>query len=305
MGITTENVIVAGVDGSPSATAAARWAAGEAHLRNASLRLVQAYSTPAGFAGPGVMIAPDDEDDVRRRAHEMLIDTREVLAKSFPEIDIRIELHHGHPATVLRNASAGVILTVLGSHGDRRFTESLLGSVAQKVAAHAHGPVAVIRTDPEAETGDTGGPVLVGLDGSAESSGALSFAFQEASLRRVGLLAIHSWDTEARPGFISMYSPEQDRAGFEQEQRLLAEQLAGWADKYSDVLVRALVVRGQSAAVIMGGSGESADGRGPSLIVVGSRGRGGFAGLLLGSTSQTLICHATCPVAVVRAVRND
>jgi nucleotide-binding universal stress UspA family protein len=304
MGMTTENVIVAGVDGSTSATAAALWAASEAHRRHASLCLVQAYSTPAGFAGPGVMIAAEDEQAVRLRAQKMLIDTRETVTKSYPEIDVRIELHHGHPATVLRNASAGVLLTVLGAHGDRPFVDSMLGSVAQKVAAHAHGPVVVIRSDPDLDRVDAGGPVLVGLDGSPESSDALSFAFEEASLRGVGLIAIHSWDTEARPGLINLFSPEQDRAGFEQEQRVLAEQLAGWADKHPDVPVRSLVVRGQSAAAIMGHDGESADGRRPSLIVVGSRGRGGFIGLLLGSTSQALILHAHCPVAVVRAVRH-
>ncbi len=302
MGITTENVIVAGIDGSAAAGRAALWAAGEAHRRHSSLRLVQAYSAPTGFAGPGVMIAPIDDDAVEQWAQKVLMNTRDTLVKSCPGVDIRIEVHRGHPATVLRNASAGVLMTVLGSHGDGQFRESMLGSVAQKVAAHAHGPVVVVRTAADAGPADTGGPVLVGLDGSAESSDALSFAFEEAAVREVGLVAIHSWDGDARPGLINASSPEHDRAQFEQEQRVLAEQLAGWSEKYPEVSVRPLVVRGQSADVIMGHCGASADGRRPSLIVVGSRGRGGFTGLLLGSTSQALISHADCPVAVVRAV---
>jgi nucleotide-binding universal stress UspA family protein len=302
MGITTENVVVAGVDGSTSAAAAALWAAGEAQQRGAALRLIQAYSASVGFAGPGVMVAPDISGAVHHWAQKVLIDARNTIATSYPALEITIELHRGHPLTVLKNASAGVLLTVVGSHGNSQLTESLLGSVAQKVAGQAAGPVIVVRTSEESGTPPAAGPVLVGLDGSAESAGALSFAFEEASLRGVELVAIHSWDNEPRVGSISSYPREQDRARFEEEHRVLAEQLSGWSDKYPDVRVVPLVVRGQAAAAIMGRCGRTVDEQRPSLIVVGSRGRGGFAGLLLGSTSHALIAHAACPVAVVRAV---
>ena len=296
----TENLVVVGVDGSASSMGAAMWAAAEAQRRGATLKLVEAYDVSVGFAGPGMMIPPNIYEDVREYAETVLAGVRRAVAAKHPDLSIISQLRRDLPYLALRTASAHALLTVVGSHGGSEVAESLLGSIAQRVAARAASPVVVIRTDPE--TGETRdhGPVWVGLDGSPNSEDALAFAFEEASLRGAPLVAIHSWDGDAADGFLRSALPNEDRSLFEDEQRLLAEQLAGWSAKYSDVAVTPLVVRGRPAATLLRRFVECDDTSKPALIVVGSRGHGGFTGLLLGSTSQALIAHAACPVAVVR-----
>ncbi len=297
-----ENVIVAGVDGSPSSTAAAMWAADEAEYRGAALRLVQAYEVTVGFVGPGVMIPASMYDDVRHWAEIVLADVRKAVATAHPTLEITTQLRHDLPYAAMREASEGALMTVVGSHGASEISESVLGSVALRVAARAAGPVVIIRTDSETGIAHGAGPIWVGLDGSPNSEDALAFAFEEASLRHRRLVALHSWNDEPTQGFLRNHSPAEDRVEFDQEQRLLAESLAGWSEKYPDVSVWPLLLRGRPAASLLTHYAAASTENKPSLIVVGSRGHGGFMGLLMGSTSQALISHAPCPIAVVRTV---
>lgn len=300
MNMLQNNVVLVGVDGSKGAAAAARWAAAEAERRGAELRMLQAWNVSIGFAGPGVIIPPDIFNDVRDGARYMLEAARDEVAGAHPNLLISTELVHGQAYQILRTASAHALLIVLGSHGEGELTETILGSVALRVAAKAAGPVVVVRGDAgDLPPGDDG-PVWVGLDGSANSEDALAFAFEQASMRGAHLVALHSWNNEPPNGFLRAYPIEVDRSRFEQEQRLLAEQLAGWSEKYPDVTVKSLVLRGRPAATLLQHAATAAPKDAPSLVVVGTRGHGGFAGLLLGSTSQALITHAPCPVAVVR-----
>lgn len=296
-----KNVIIAGVDGSDSSNAAARWAAEEAQRRKAELRLVGSYWVTMGFAGPGAMMEPNNIDDIREAALTVLTDAHDMVEAAFPELEMIAQLRHEQPFTALMKASAHALMTVVGSSGDSEIAGSILGSVALKIASHGPVPVVVVRADPVTGSTHSAGPVLVGLDGSAGSEQALSFAFEEASMRGKRLIALHSWPDSAANGFLREYPPNEDY-GTElgDEQRLLAEQLSGWAEKYPDVPVTTVVRRGQPAATVLRYCGETPEADRPALIVVGSRGHGGFVGLLLGSTSQSLITHATSPVAVVR-----
>ena len=165
----------------------------------------------------------------------------------------------------------------------------------------------VARTDPVTGSTHSDGPVLVGLDGSGGSEHALSFAFEEASIRGTQLVVLHSWGDTAANGFLRAYPPAVDYSReLGDEQRLLAEQLSGWSEKYPDVQVKTVIRRGQPAATILRYCRVVPESDRPSLLVVGSRGHGGFVGLLvgllLGSTSHALISHATGPVAVVRGI---
>lgn len=294
------NVIVAGVNGSAPSTGAAMWAAAEAVRRAAELKLVMAYDISVSFAGSGLTLPSTLYTEVRHSAQTVLTRTRDAVRAVFPGLTLTTALHRDRPNTLLLRESEHALVTVIGSHGESGLSAALLGSVAFKVAAAAAGPVVVIRSAPDIQAGTDGGPVWVGLDGSAASEDALAFAFEEASLRHSELVAIHSWDNEPRDGHLSPYPLDLDRAHYAEEQRLLAEQLAGWSEKYPDVDVRPLVIRGRPVPTLLRSFAESVPECRPSLIVVGSRGRGGFAGLLLGSTSQALIMHAECPVAVVR-----
>lgn len=296
------NVIVAGVDGSPSSTAAAMWAADEAQRRNAGLRLVQAYSVSVGFAGPGVMIPTNIFDDVRQWAKTVLTSVADAVRAAHPDLDIDAQLRHDVPFVALREAGSHALMTVVGTHGTSAVMDSLVGSIPVRLASHGPGPVVVIRADPAVASAQNRGAVLVGLDGSADSERALSFAFEEASLRETSLVALHCWGARS-DSFRLPYPPEsRDEAAQEPLLRRvqLAELLSGWSDKYPDVRVKPVIREGQPAAEILRycQHGDGADG--PAMIVVGSRGHGGFAGLLLGSTSQALIAHSSCPLVIIR-----
>jgi nucleotide-binding universal stress UspA family protein len=140
--------------------------------------------------------------------------------------------------------------------------------------------------------------VVVGVDGSELSKLAVDFAFAHAALHGMGVTAVNVYSPRmlAAPG---QAWPLTDSAGFLQDRnRLLSEALAGYRDTYPGVPLRHKIVVGRPAQVLVAESARAA------LTVVGSRGRGGFTGLLLGSTSQAVLHHATGPVAVVRAQPN-
>jgi nucleotide-binding universal stress UspA family protein len=138
--------------------------------------------------------------------------------------------------------------------------------------------------------------VLVGADGSADSDGALAFACEAARLRGVGLTVVHTWSDIVSDGVLRPHPLQDDATEIDQAERAkLADQLRPWRDKFPDLPIDLDVTRGRPVRTLL----ERAEHA--QLIVVGCRGRGGFTGMLLGSTSQALIVHSPCPVAVVRS----
>jgi nucleotide-binding universal stress UspA family protein len=198
---------------------------------------------------------------------------------------------------VLADEGAEGALVVVGSHGRGGFARLLLGSSSAALAAHATVPVVVTRgTDP----GEAwrAAPVVVGVDGSAVSEAAIEFAFQAASRRGHGLVVVHAW---SQPDALvdEAYAVLAEAETRQVEGRLaLAESLAGWRDKYPDVEVTQLVIDGHAVKALLAQAQEHRAG----LLVVGSRGRGGFSGLRLGSVSRGVLHHSAVPVAVVRPV---
>ena len=285
-------VVVVGIDGSGCARHAARWAAAEAARRNVPLRLVHAYSLPAaGYSGYNPY-PPNMLTELREDGKALLLDTASELRRAEPTAQISIQQTFGDASTVLRHASVDALLTVVGAHGNSRFAAVALGSVAAEIASTNPVPVAVIRP------GDTpsSGPVVLGVDGSATGEAAIAFAFEAAAERGAELLAVHSW---AEPGMTGPLPSETavvvdiDRVK-NAEKRLMAGRLAHWIEKYPSVTVRQLLVHGSPAETLLSHA------RSAQLIVVGNRGRGGIVGMLLGSTSLTLITHSPVPVVVAR-----
>lgn len=305
MNASVKNVIVVGIDGSDSSMAAARWAAHEAKLRKAELHLELAYSVPTAYAGPGAMIPPDLYDMARDGAAMSLKQARDAVLAAEPGVVVTARSGMESAFVALREASRNADLVVVGSHGMGVVSETLLGSIAMRIATHAHSPVVVVRTDPHdgppVPPVAADAPVMVGVDGSPESEVAISFALDEATIRGVGLVAVRTWDEEPLDGFLRVYPLEIDRNVMdEQERKLLDDQVQAWADKFPQVQITESIRRGQPAGALIRYAAEVA----PALLVVGSRGRGGFAGLVLGSTSHELIAYATGPVAVVRAPKD-
>ena len=293
----TQRAVVAGVDGSECGLQAVRWAAAEALRRQLPLRLVAAHAWPSGGLvgdpGLGVDYRAVLRDVVLGHLATAAADARQVA----PELDIEQVEVTGYPVPVLLGESAHAEIVVLGDRGLGGFTGLLIGSVAVEVTAHASCPVIVVRGSEPDRTGPRPEPVVVGVDGSPTSEAATAFAFEAASLRRVPLVAVHVW----RDVLVdATMAPLLDWNVIDSDEReVLAERLAGWTEKYPDVPVRRLVARDRPARALVEESGRA------QLVVVGSRGRGGFHGLLLGSVSQALLHNAHCPVAVVRSPRGD
>jgi nucleotide-binding universal stress UspA family protein len=293
----TQRTVVAGVDGSECGLQAVRWAAAEALRRQLPLRLVAAHAWPSGGLvgdpGLGVDYRAVLRDVVLGHLATAAADARQVA----PELDIEQVEVTGYPVPVLLGESAHAEIVVLGDRGLGGFTGLLIGSVAVEVTAHASCPVIVVRGSEPDRTGPRPQPVVVGVDGSPTSEAATAFAFEAASLRRVPLVAVHVW----RDVLVdATMAPLLDWNVIDSDEReVLAERLAGWTEKYPDVPVRRLVARDRPARALVEESGRA------QLVVVGSRGRGGFHGLLLGSVSQALLHNAHCPVAVVRSPRGD
>ncbi|GAB2963418.1 universal stress protein [Saccharothrix stipae] len=282
--------IVVGVDGSESALRAVRWAAEQAARHRAPLLLVHAYLLPAhGYpevVPSGREVREAFEEQGRRWLETAAASVHDLVAE-LPEV--RTSVAVDQPAAALIAASRDARAVVLGSQGLGAFLGLVVGSVAVSVAAHGHGPVVVVR-GPYPATG----PVVVGVDGSPAGEAAIAFAFEEASVRGTTLTALIAWTP------LLADTPYADRMRVhsdevrEQQRQLLAQRLAGWQEKYPDVVVDRRVVRDRPAKALIDAS------RDAGLLVVGSRGRGGFTGMLLGSTSQALVHHSPCPLAVVR-----
>ncbi|GAA3795030.1 universal stress protein [Amycolatopsis tucumanensis] len=285
------NAIVVGVDGSEEATRALRWAAEAARQRHEPLRIVHGFAPITGFDGAGLAVLQQAYDELVKAADDLVADAVRT-AREAGGTDLTITT--GRPtetgALALIEASRTARTVVLGCSGTGGFAGMLVGSTTVEVAAHARCPVVVVRGRENAE-----GPVVVGVDGSPVGERALAAAFEEASWRGAGLVAVHVWSDVDFAGYPSMVPIALDwEESAADERRLLAERLAGWQEKYPDVRVERVVARDRPRHQLLSWSAHA------QLVVVGSRGRGGFSGLLLGSTSQALIHHAQCPVMIVR-----
>jgi nucleotide-binding universal stress UspA family protein len=225
----------------------------------------------------------------------VLAEARAKAQQWAPGLTVDARLAHGPAARVLVDEGVEGAMIVVGSHGRGGFGRLLLGSSSAAVAAHATVPVVVTR-GTNANEAWRAAPVVVGVDGSAVSEAAVQFAFQAASRRGAGLVVVHAW-AQPDPMVDEAFAVLSESTTRHTEARLaIAESLAGRRDTYPDVDVTEVVADGHAVDALLG---EAATQR-ASLLVVGSRGRGGFIGLLLGSVSRGVLHHAECPVAVVR-----
>ncbi|WP_052436470.1 universal stress protein [Georgenia sp. SUBG003] len=177
-----DGAVVAGVDGSQRSAHAADWAAGEAERRGAPLHLLYVFEWPAVTEGYDPGVTPD----LRAGADRLLTEQVKTVAANHPGLAATGQMIVSHPAVVLVEASKEAAVVVVGARGLGRFTGPLLGSVSQKVAAHAHGPVMVVRE----QVGKLPGPVVVGADPLDPSTEVLRFAFEEARRRDVGVTVV-------------------------------------------------------------------------------------------------------------------
>jgi nucleotide-binding universal stress UspA family protein len=283
--------IVVGVDGSPASKVAVDWAARDAAMRNVPLTLVHVANGVAAPWSPTPLPTGFGkwQQERGREFVEDAVRVAEEATRGTAALQVKTEMYFSATVPTLVDMSKDAEMVVVGRRGQGAFG-SLLGSVSAGLVQHAHCPVAVIHDEDPLMPHPTQAPVLVGVDGSPVSELATAIAFDEASRRRVDLIALHAWSDAGVVDF-----PGMDWSSLESsEDEVLAERLAGWQEPYPDVKVHRHVVCDRPARQLIEHS-EAAQ-----LVVVGSHGRGGFAGMLLGSVSAAVVQSARMPVIVAR-----
>ncbi|MFF7125607.1 universal stress protein [Streptomyces sp. NPDC016566] len=279
--------IVVGVEADPTRRMALAWATDEAARRHLPLRPVRAEGVPTrGYRGGEVPPSWEEwNEELHRGGKQVLADVVDFVAARHPEVEVDAVLAEGDPVWVLREQSRHATAVVLGSqHLSRAQEVYSSASVALPVMAHAHCPVVVV-PEPEHVTQEPE-YYVVGVDGSEHSAAAVDLAFEEAALRSAELRALYVW----QPGPLRIFD---ERAAQQECRRLLSETVAGRQARYPEVDLRHELVVGHPVQVLTEASAHALG------LVVGTRGRGGFTGMLLGSVSQGVLHHARCPVIAV------
>jgi len=279
--------IVAATDGSVESLQAVDWAAREAVLRGAPLRIVSAAALLPRMIGGHAMSDYDTvTDTIREHRDQALAAAIERAAQTAPGLLVDADHLDGPPAEAVTEAGSGALMLVVGSRGNGAFAAMILGSVSRYVATHAACPVVVVRE----ETGAAHRQVCVGV-GDLENSASLTFAFEEAALRKASLIAVHSWhlpDSDiSRAGSI-FTEPESYVVQTETAKRL-EQLLDNWRAKYPDVPVSQDVVHGHPGRTLAGLSARA------DLVVLGRR----SAHHGPGSVMHAVLNHAHGPVVTV------
>jgi len=287
--------ILVGVDGSAGSDAAVRWATREAILRDALITLLHVVAPVVASWPIGQMQAKITEWQ-KGNARHVIEQARKTLFAEVGESppEVRTMVRYSHVVPTLIDASKQARMVVGGSRGVGPVGRLLMGSVSTGLVHHAHCPVAVIRAE-EAPAANQNAPVLLGIDGSPASEAATAWAFEEASRLGVPLVALHVWSDVGVFPILGMDWRKYESQGEE----VLAERLAGWQEQYPDVHVRRRLECDQPTRWLLEESEHA------QLVVVGSHGRGGFAGMLLGSVGAAVAQSAKVPVIVVRARQDN
>lgn len=291
-----EDIIVVAVDGSKASHVAVRWAANTALKRGVPLRLASSYTMPQYLYAEGMVPPQELFDDLQVETMEKIDEAREIAHKVAPDIKIGHTIAEGSPIDMLLEMSKSVTMIVMGSRGLGGLSGMVMGSVSAAVVSHASCPVVVVREDNNVDEANKYGPVVVGVDGSEVSQKATEFAFAEADARGAELIAVHTWmDMQVQASLAGLSAAQQQWEEVEREQKdLLEEWLSSFVERHPSVDVKKLITRDRPVRALVDAA------EGAQLLVVGSHGRGGFRGMLLGSMSRALLQSAPCPMMVVR-----
>lgn len=290
--------VLVGVDGSAHSDAALSLAAWEADRRHGELLIAHGYQFQVPYASISFAPYPVNVANPLTELRELLANTSERVLQVYPKLAVRTALVAGSAAGALVELSRSTDLVVVGARGAGGFTGLLAGSVATQLAAHSQAPTIVVRPPHAAASladPPIRGPVVVGVDGTPEAVDVVGFAFDEASARGVPLIAVYAWwmlpTGNLGPTTLRHYD---EREAQEEARRLLAESVAGWADKYPEVPFEQRATFSANPAAELLDLTEDA-----GLLVVGTHGGNALTRFVIGSVSDALVRHAACPIAVV------
>ena len=264
--------------------------------RNIPLRLAAAYSMPQFLYAEGMVPPQEVFDELQRETLQTVDRAREIALEIAPDLHIGHAVAEGSPIDMLLEMSKESTMVVMGSRGLSGISGMVLGSVSGAVVSHASCPVVVVREDNAVTEANKYGPVVVGVDGSDVSRRATEVAFEEAAARGAELHAVHTWvDTQIQgPGAGYAVSEDHWQAVQAEKDELLGTYLNELAKQYPEVVVKKTITRDRPVRALASAAQDA------QLLVTGSHGRGGFKGMLLGSTSRALLQEAPCPMMVVR-----
>jgi nucleotide-binding universal stress UspA family protein len=292
--------IVVGYDGSTSAKHAVEWAAREAKRRGRPLTVLSVMDYGGlGYAGP-VGLAHWWPDVAVEHGRKLSAEGADLARAIVPDLDVTPETQVGPTAAVLIETSRTAKLMVVGSRGHGELHNLAIGSVAAALTAHGRCPVVIVRGERNVLPGPAQ-PVVVGVDGSAPAEAALAFAASLADQAAAPLTVVCAWNALAEDAWVDAYAgsvPPEDPELRPAERRVaqvaLDAAVASVRAEHPAVAVTPILTEGPPAAALLEAGAEA------GLLVVGTRGRGAFTSLLLGSVSHAVVHAATRPVAVVR-----
>jgi nucleotide-binding universal stress UspA family protein len=280
--------IVAATDGSEESLRAVDWAAREAVLRGAPLRIVSAAAQlPRMVSSQGHSEYQTVSDVIRKGSDVALTTAAARAAKVAPDLLIDADHLDGAPAEAVTESGSGALMLVVGSRGVGAFHAMILGSVSRYAATHASCPVVVVREETAAAQRQIG----VGVGGTEGNTAALTFAFEEAALRKASLVVVHAWHVPqadmSRAGD-QFTAPGRDALETEAGRQLEA-MLKDWQEKYPDVPVSHEVVHGHPGRVLAGLSARA------DLVVLGRHAVHHSPGAVI----HAVLNHAHGPVVTV------
>ncbi|MGN9845135.1 universal stress protein [Nonomuraea sp. H19] len=268
------SAVVVGVDDSEDSLRAVEWAAGEAGRRRRPLQIVHAFIWPLLGVPLGPAPGAPPEGGLRHAAERILATALARAHAVAPDIEVTTSLPEGEPVTALLHHSHQAELLVVGTRGLGEVGGLLLGSVGARLGTEAACPVVVVRGPVTPR-----GPVVAGIAGHGDSEALLAFAFAHAARTANALILAHV--SAAGPAGRSRSPlPERD--------------VARWQERFPAVTIDQEALTGHPGKALMQAASQA------SLLVVGSHHRHELSALMHGSVSQTVLHHATCPVAIIQ-----
>lgn len=282
--------VTVGVDGTPESLSAARWAAREATLRQAPLRIVHAEDWSSG-----TMVPERDPGTRDRWADEVLASATDELKQAYPRLEISTRRLSGRPSTALAAEARDAGLLVLGSRGLGSVVGFIVGSVSLSTLAATETPVVLVRAgDGWVHAAPTGyGEIVVGVDVHQACDRVLAFAFEEASRRDCALRAVHGWKLPSASGYSPVLRPSVAREVDRTVAQMLDDMLMPWRLKFPDVRLEEKTFIGSAGRELVQATA------GADLVVIGRRIRRTPMGAHLGPVAHAVLHHTAAPVAVL------
>ncbi|QGF24791.1 universal stress protein [Raineyella fluvialis] len=284
-------VVLVGVDGSPDADRALRYAVGAAELRGDDLLIAHVVDDAILAGAWGVVYDPSVLHEAGMQVVSEASDA--VQAEGFPAERIRTEVVMGNATAALTKLSRTADLLVVGRRSLSGLERIFVGSTSVGVAATAHCPVVMISAASSPASTGRLQRIGVGVDATANGAAALAAAFAEASLRKVGLEVIHVWDV---PGPVHRTGEHAVDVAGQAAIGGVQALLQPLQQRYPDVSVTTHVVQGHPVKEMVARSKEL------DLLWLGVHTTAGFG---VGGVVRGVMAHAECPLALIRDRAED